>query len=280
MKVEFEGGIRIGDNDGILPSCADVEWQVTANLGFPHSNRSSIASNRFTQQLYIDSCCKEFPINLLSKFSITLQLASLLQSASRIVNVIDALSSNCKASITRQTAGTYRQCSALLLPHMLSLAALWCGVLCCVGTSMNPMLRAAHLAHGDATRKVLLVVPWVDLDQQTLIYPHGMSFETRELQAEYILKGRDHKDTCHSTAADGRCCYEARCVGMANRMVLCWTCGSQFHDHHGQQLMSLAQSPDSSFIATAFLASQLSTSKVTCSLSTAMSVQKHQGSSS
>jgi hypothetical protein len=54
---------------------------------------------------------------------------------------------------------------------------------------MNPMLRAAHLAHGDASRKVLLVVPWVDLEQQALIYPPNLTFETREQQAEYILKG-------------------------------------------------------------------------------------------
>jgi Ca2+/H+ antiporter len=54
---------------------------------------------------------------------------------------------------------------------------------------MNPMLRAAHLAHGDASRKVLLVVPWVELEQQALIYPPNLTFETREQQAEYILKG-------------------------------------------------------------------------------------------
>jgi len=54
---------------------------------------------------------------------------------------------------------------------------------------MNPMLRAAHLASGDSSRKVLLVVPWVEVEQQPLIYPHGMTFDTREQQAEYILKG-------------------------------------------------------------------------------------------
>lgn len=54
---------------------------------------------------------------------------------------------------------------------------------------MNPMLRAAHLAAGDATRTVLLVVPWVEPEQQALIYPPGLTFETREQQAEYILKG-------------------------------------------------------------------------------------------
>jgi hypothetical protein len=60
---------------------------------------------------------------------------------------------------------------------------------------MNPMLRAAHLADGDATRKVLLVVPWVDVEQQVLIYPKGVTFETREQQAEYILKGEHGSDS-------------------------------------------------------------------------------------
>lgn len=55
------------------------------------------------------------------------------------------------------------------------------------GTSMNPMLRAAHLA-ADPTRKVLLVVPWVEPEQQALIFPPGVTFETREQQAEFILK--------------------------------------------------------------------------------------------
>lgn len=66
------------------------------------------------------------------------------------------------------------------------------------------MLRAAHLAGGASTdttatttastssvsRKVLLVVPWVEPEQQALIYPHGLTFETRQQQAEYILKGK------------------------------------------------------------------------------------------
>eukprot|EP00879_Flechtneria_rotunda_P025238 GHRR01026809.1.p1 GENE.GHRR01026809.1~~GHRR01026809.1.p1 ORF type:complete len:472 (+),score=154.55 GHRR01026809.1:87-1502(+) len=56
------------------------------------------------------------------------------------------------------------------------------------GTSINPMLRAAHLAAGDLTRKVILVVPFVPLDQQPLIYPEGVTFATHEEQAEYILQ--------------------------------------------------------------------------------------------
>lgn len=68
-------------------------------------------------------------------------------------------------------------------------AVLCCVMLCCAGTSMNPMLRAAHLA-ADPKRKVLLVVPWVELDQQVLIYPKGVTFETKQQQADYILNGR------------------------------------------------------------------------------------------
>lgn len=36
---------------------------------------------------------------------------------------------------------------------------------------------------------MLLVVPWVEPEQQALIFPPGVTFQTREQQAEYILKG-------------------------------------------------------------------------------------------
>jgi hypothetical protein len=64
---------------------------------------------------------------------------------------------------------------------------------------MNPMLRAAHLSAGDPTRTVMLVVPWLDVEQQQLIFPPGLTFDTREQQAEYILKGEcSSVHTCNS----------------------------------------------------------------------------------
>lgn len=56
------------------------------------------------------------------------------------------------------------------------------------GTSVNPMLRAAHLST-DSSHKVMLVVPWLVPDQQQLLYPAGLTFATPEEHAEYIVKG-------------------------------------------------------------------------------------------
>ncbi len=35
--------------------------------------------------------------------------------------------------------------------------------------------------------QVLLVVPWLEPEEQELLYPKGMVFKTKEEQAEYIL---------------------------------------------------------------------------------------------
>jgi hypothetical protein len=50
------------------------------------------------------------------------------------------------------------------------------------------MLRAAQLA-ADESRTVLLMVPWVSAEQQPLIYPAGLTFNSHQEQAEYILQG-------------------------------------------------------------------------------------------
>eukprot|EP00878_Enallax_costatus_P018725 GHUV01019729.1.p1 GENE.GHUV01019729.1~~GHUV01019729.1.p1 ORF type:complete len:327 (+),score=66.40 GHUV01019729.1:368-1348(+) len=54
------------------------------------------------------------------------------------------------------------------------------------GTSINPMLRAAHLS-SDPHRKVMLVVPWIAPEDQGQIYPTGVTFNTQQEQADYIL---------------------------------------------------------------------------------------------
>lgn len=55
------------------------------------------------------------------------------------------------------------------------------------GTSVNPLLRCAHLA-AETTCKVLLVVPWLEPEEQALVFPPGQVFQTREEHAEFILK--------------------------------------------------------------------------------------------
>jgi hypothetical protein len=64
------------------------------------------------------------------------------------------------------------------------------------------MLRAAQLA-ADASRSVLLLVPWVGAEQQPLIYPAGLTFSSHQEQAEYILTGE--------------CVVWAECVAVATQ---------------------------------------------------------------
>lgn len=65
------------------------------------------------------------------------------------------------------------------------------------GTSINPMLRAAHLA-ADPQRKVMLVVPWLTAEEQARIYPAGLTFSTQEEHAEYILNGEKRSSSSSS----------------------------------------------------------------------------------
>ena len=61
------------------------------------------------------------------------------------------------------------------------------------GTSVNPLLRAAYLAHrGETSCRVTLVVPWLPLCDQKLVHPNAI-FENPEQQKEHVrgwLSGR------------------------------------------------------------------------------------------
>mmetsp|Transcript_12635 Transcript_12635/g.23982 ORF Transcript_12635/g.23982 Transcript_12635/m.23982 type:complete len:514 (+) Transcript_12635:137-1678(+) len=53
------------------------------------------------------------------------------------------------------------------------------------GTSVNPLLRAAYLSR-DENRTVLLVVPWLRLDDQATVFPQGITFESKTEQDQYM----------------------------------------------------------------------------------------------
>jgi hypothetical protein len=89
------------------------------------------------------------------------------------------------------------------------------------GTSINPMLRAAHLAADHHQHAVVLVVPWVTPEQQSLLYPAGLSFSSHEQQAEYILKGEHCVHVAVAQAAISNCSDS-----MVTGSQMCRSCSS------------------------------------------------------
>lgn len=61
------------------------------------------------------------------------------------------------------------------------------------GTAVNPLLRAAYLSRGRPAGKVTLVVPWLDEDDQKVVYPHGKTFRRPEDQERYIREWLGHR---------------------------------------------------------------------------------------
>lgn len=53
------------------------------------------------------------------------------------------------------------------------------------GTAINPLLRAAYLAH-ETTCKVTLVIPWLAVEEQAAIFPEGLTFFKPSEQAAYV----------------------------------------------------------------------------------------------
>lgn len=52
------------------------------------------------------------------------------------------------------------------------------------GTSINPLLRAAYLSK--AGYNVSLVVPWLKIEQQPIVFPGGLTFERPAQQEQYV----------------------------------------------------------------------------------------------
>jgi digalactosyldiacylglycerol synthase len=63
------------------------------------------------------------------------------------------------------------------------------------GTSVNPLLRAAHLAKDRPPGKITLMVPWLRRDEQHLVFPKHMRFdhpnEQRAYMKEWLVKEAD-----------------------------------------------------------------------------------------
>jgi digalactosyldiacylglycerol synthase len=68
------------------------------------------------------------------------------------------------------------------------------------GTAVNPLFRAAYLAK-DGERRVTLVIPWLSLKNQLLVYPNNITFSSPSEQEKYVYQWLEERTGFKSSFA-------------------------------------------------------------------------------
>ena len=66
------------------------------------------------------------------------------------------------------------------------------------GTAVNPLFRAAYLAKDGETR-VTLVIPWLSLIDQKLVYPENITFTSPKQHETYVRRWLEERTGFTST---------------------------------------------------------------------------------